>query len=219
MIRVGLAVISLLLLVVLTSCINAADDCGTFDDFTTSLTVQERAPFTLAMQRCVTSSKKECFKHESDNSKEMHSEDNHLYKIFYGEWEIVDYIVLTKQTANFMNVIGDRFAYDQGGFYYDGYHYDAKYTYNIVPVFSEKQRHVVPNIDIQDLGLNGEYFVYVVALYFSEEHGNWRAIDEPGSSFYIKDDDTLIVDVFGGAFSAKRLKHIDNHELYYLPFY
>jgi len=145
-------------------------------------------------------------------------EDSYFYKIFYGEWEIVSYLSLTRQTHSSISVIGEVFSIDQQGFLYAEQLYRAEYAYNIVPIIGQTQRHVLPDIDINEMGFEGNFFVYVIAYYFSEEGERWMCIDKPGSNFFILDSDTLIIDVNGGAFIAKRLNNIENHEEWYLPF-
>jgi len=149
---------------------------------------------------------------------EVSLEDSYFYKTFYGEWEIVSYLSLTRQTHSSICVIGEVFSIDQCGFLYADQLYRAEYAYNIVPIIGETQRHVLPDIDIKEMGFKGDFFVYIIAYYYSEESERWMCIDKPGSNFYILDSDTLIIDVNGGAFIAKRLNYIENHEIWYLPF-
>ena len=146
-------------------------------------------------------------------------EDSYFYKIFYGEWEIISYLSLTRQTHSSICVIGEVFTIDQQGFLYADQLYRAEYAYNIVPIIGGTQRHVLPDIDIKEMGFEGNFFVYVIAYYYSDEGERWTSINKPGSNFYILDNETLIIDFNGGAFIAKRLNYIENHEEWYLPFY
>jgi len=141
-------------------------------------------------------------------------DDARTYKLFFGEWEIVDFVRETQWSSEYF--IGARFSYDWDGYHYNGHSFSTRYVYNIVPFVSATQMHVINRLTVQELGLEGNFFVYVMARLYSMETGepicytHWMGYSDgypPGTHFYIKDDETLIVDINSGAYVAKRVSH------------
>ena len=136
-----------------------------------------------------------------------------LYKLFYGEWEIVSVI----EGRNFDqlqtdNYIGKIVKYANDSIIVDGEVVLAApaYAYGIIPMdyYAEFSQGYGPNEPIFDL--DNEYFVYVwvetwVRGDYSEEERSFK-------QFYVVDDNTLVLDAIDGYYIMKRLAYMENHD-------
>jgi hypothetical protein len=133
------------------------------------------------------------------------------YKLFFGEWKVEKIIGQHYEPSCTMEaaeeIIGKRISYSVDSIKNDGIEVVKMpvYNYHILPVSPDKS-YVEKMPTLQEIGISGNYFVYVYADYSIIDQG----FDAIGNEFYIKDDTTLIMLEWDYYYELKRVSYVDN---------
>ncbi len=136
---------------------------------------------------------------------------NNTYKMFYGKWEIKNIFgynnKLGETLPEFSSNIGKKIFYGNDKIEYDNLSLDNfLYSYTILP--NEKNECYFYNtLTNEQLGISGEYYVFVHVETFIEELGS-NSPKFIGDEFFIIDDNTLILVKDGVFYLAERVSHI-----------
>lgn len=151
---------------------------------------------------------------------------NSCYKLFYGEWEIIENLNYTSRLffssqgelkeVDAPDVIGKRIYYSQSEILYDGTIVGTSpaYCIYIIPVIEDGQQQYFlgdHSISVMDLRIRGNYFNYV-DVDCSENTNELFPINS--TSFYIVDNNTMVLENDGFEFLMKRVAFIENADMY-----
>jgi hypothetical protein len=133
------------------------------------------------------------------------------YKLFYGEWRVAELLTdrgsiedvegLTLEYTPDMVRIGDKVAVN------------PHYAISLIPIVEERQNYTSYEVSVQTItGQEKGFFVYVRAIVEP-----WY-VDDFGLQFYIRDDDTLVMEYDQFFVLLKRVRHIEEDPSgYYFP--
>jgi hypothetical protein len=152
-------------------------------------------------------------KAEKNDENDANSSDTQ-YKIFFGQWEVTK-VVYARPGMNLEKAeayIGMKISFTRDAIKIEGQNEILKpqYSIAIIPIFNLKDSYVNKMPTLGDIGINGEYFVYV---YISTDN-LIEKFHVPGNEFYIKDDDTLIALFEDMYYEIKRISYIEDAEIY-----
>ena len=147
------------------------------------------------------------------------------YKLFYGEWEVKEFINFTasipKSTTEegretqYPDIIGTKIYYNR-----DTIMNDDKivckspiYSIGVIPVLENEQLFLGKHsMSIKELGIKGEYFNFVTVI--CEDYIDNVSNEIVGISFYIVDNNTLILEYNACEFIMKRTAFIENVDMF-----
>lgn len=135
------------------------------------------------------------------------------YKLFYGEWKVNKilgkHLTLSVETEIAEKILGKRITYSIDSVKNDDIEkvINPNYNYAIVPI-TQNKTYVEKMPSLQQLGIDGEYFVYVY-VYNTTGQGD----DILGTEFYIKDDSTLVMLYNDVYYELKRISYIEDAEI------
>ena len=145
---------------------------------------------------------------------------NDGYKLFYGEWEVKEYLNYTAEIPvdednnniekNAESFIGMRVSYGKDGILNNNYLVleNPIYKISIIPVLKKEQNYLGKrSLSVNSLGIKGNYFNYVFAD--GKKQGNVF-----GDSFYIIDNNTLVTEYMAYEYFMKRVSFIENASMY-----
>ena len=152
-------------------------------------------------------------KAEKNDENDVNSSDTQ-YKIFFGQWEVTK-VVYARPGMNLEKAeayIGMKINFTRDAIKIEGQNEILKpqYSIAIIPISNLKDSYVNKMPTLGDIGINGEYFVYV---YISTDN-LIEKFHVPGNEFYIKDDDTLIALFEDMYYEIKRISYIEDAEIY-----
>lgn len=132
------------------------------------------------------------------------------YKLFYGEWQITELISGSKD--QFDSIVGVVMQYDYDSFSVLGESFTPKYSLSLIPIIQDYQSYT-SRTSVQEMGIKGDFFVYI-RIY---DKAQQKIISQPGSTFYVRDDNSLIISFQSVTAIAKRVGYIEDNENFYYP--
>lgn len=160
-----------------------------------------------------------------NNNQEKRQVTDSEYKLFYGEWEIKECINFTasipKSTAEegeepqYPDIIGAKIYYSRDKILNNNKTVCTFpiYTIGVIPILEKEQLFLGKHsLSIKVLGIKGEYFNFVTVL---DENNIDTVSDEIiGNTFYVVDNNTLVLEFNACEFIMKRTAFIDDADMF-----
>ncbi len=146
------------------------------------------------------------------------------YKLFYGEWEIKEFINFTasipktmtdEEELQYPDIIGTKIYFDRDKVLNNGKIVckSPVYTIGIIPVLEKEQLFLGKHsMSIKELGIKGEYFNFVTVA--SADNMNNGSDEIMGKTFYVVDNNTLVLEYNACEFIMKRTAFIDDADMF-----
>ena len=154
---------------------------------------------------------------EEDTTMLDKRDGGYVYLPTYGEWEVNKILAKSNNACiskkEISKLIGTHIKMDRNWMMTNG-QIVAKYyktKIDIIPILSRTQTHMKGHPELSKLGITGDYFVFIEVI-SAEGELFYR---EPLRKFYIKDEDTIIVEEQGYYLELKRISQPDNLNYFY----
>lgn len=160
-----------------------------------------------------------------NNAQEKRQIVDSEYKLFYGEWEIKECINFTASVPNstaeegkesqYPDIIGTKIYFNRDKILNNDKIVCTSpiYTIGIIPVLEKEQLFLGKHsMSIKGLGIEGEYFNFVTIL--DENNIDFVSDEIIGNTFYVVDNNTLVLEYNACEFIMKRTSFIDGANMF-----
>lgn len=147
------------------------------------------------------------------------------YKLFYGEWEVKEFINFTAsipksvteegEESQYPDILGTKIYFTRDKIVNNDKIICSSPVYNIgiIPVVEKEQLFLGKHsMSIKELGIKGEYFNFVTVL--DENNINNLSDEIIGNTFYVVDNNTLILEYNACEFIMRRIAFIEDADMF-----